>query len=213
MCSMFTELPNSSWIRLWSVQMDSITFCCFTKMFPISAVTTLTIVVMSSLKRSENRFLRETAFLSSWDTCWVMLFTWSVYVCTMRIKKNVLNNICEISSWFAQHHVYSRSQPSYKKFKEEPGVFVDVLSADSSADHHLKSQLLMEQLQRQMDLLIRKHNLCWNDRHLRQWSGKSTFLFVGRVLELCEVLETFPAVEMRLPGRFKPWWKPKMWEQ
>ncbi len=85
----------------------------------------------------------------------------------MRIKKLKLHLICEISSWFAQQRVNIESQPSYKKFKEEPGVFVDVLSADSSADHHLKSQLLMEQLQRQMDLLIKKHNSCWNDRHLR----------------------------------------------
>lgn len=93
---MFTELLNSSRFRFWSVQMDSITFCCFTKMFPISAVTTLTIVVMSSLKRSENRFLRGTAFLSSWDTCWLMLFTWSEYIWTMRSRKKTSNNILHL---------------------------------------------------------------------------------------------------------------------
>ncbi len=75
-------------------------------------------------------------------------------------KKLKLHFICEILCWFAKQRVNIQSQPSYKKFKEEPGVFVDVLSADSSADHHLKSQLLMEQLQRQMDLLIKKHNFC-----------------------------------------------------
>lgn len=42
-------------------------------------------------------------------------------------------------------------------------------------------------------------------------SQRVTFLFVGRVLavELCEVLETFVAADMRQPGRFKTWWKPK----
>jgi len=41
-------------------------------------------------------------------------------------------------------------------------------------------------------------------------SQRVTFLFVGRVLgvELCGVL-AFVAADMRLPGRFKPWWKPK----
>lgn len=94
---------------------DLITFCCFTKMFPISAVTTLTIVVMSSLKRSENRFLRGTAFLSSWDTCWLMLFTWSEYIWTMRTRKKNSNNIYRTSciwnfkdsqSWLAQQRVH-----------------------------------------------------------------------------------------------------------
>lgn len=95
--------------------MDSITFCCFTKMFPISAVTTLTIVVMSSLKRSENRFLRRTAFLSSWDTCWLMLFTWSEYTWTMttrKEKKNIYRTSCiwnfkDSQCWFALQHVYA----------------------------------------------------------------------------------------------------------
>lgn len=36
---------------------------------------------------------------------------------------------------------------SYQQLEEEPGVFINVLSADASAHHHLKSQLFMKLLE------------------------------------------------------------------
>lgn len=61
--------------RIVTVLSALLTFCCLTRMVATSAVTTETIVEMSSLNRSEKRLLRGTFCLSSWDTCWAMLFT------------------------------------------------------------------------------------------------------------------------------------------
>ena len=41
------------------------------------------------------------------------------------------------------HHI---TQNTDQQLKEEPGVFVSVLSADSSADDHLQGQLLVKLL-------------------------------------------------------------------
>lgn len=83
----FKGMPIFLW--LWTQQMfqvkhleskeqnDTITFWGFTTRAAISEVTTLTMVVMSSLKRSEKRVLRKLSCLSVLCTYWAMLFTYS----------------------------------------------------------------------------------------------------------------------------------------